>query len=436
VAALVASGGNVRADDNLSQQLQGLFGQNGLTLAVGNPEFTHTAHFSSVSFEQLANLTQQLAPSAADFPAISTVPGFTYRYNGDIQAYERSSNSLGSIYVERPLTLGRGKFDFSVSYLYLDFDELDGTNLDELVFSGLRHGDCCDPIGNPNDPQFENATVDISFQEFQLRSHVVTLSGTYGIKDNWDVNVLLPIFTTSLDVTATAQINDVAFDPDGPGPLNFPNGVHNFNVENNPFCTDPTNCKRQSYSVSDEQSGVGDLQLRTKYHFLSGADGFNLAGGLNLRIPTGDEENFQGVDAVVLTPYVAMAREFGAFDLHGVLGIDTYTDDLDRSRARYAVGAAYQVLDNLNFIVDLVGTSQLTSNTISVSVPQFVGFETTPSSFKTETQELRTDIVDLAIGMKFNPYRDVVTFANVFVPLNDDGLRADVVPSAGVQVSF
>ncbi len=216
-----------------------------------------------------------------------------------------------------------------------------------------------------------------SFQEFELRSHVVNLSGTFGITDNWDVNVLLPIFTTSMDVTATVDITDTGFSKtfDNGETRHFPNGIHNFIPDKS--CFDPKTaspaCKRKSFSKSDEQSGVGDLQLRTKYHFLSGADGFNLAGGLNLRIPTGDEENFQGVNAVVLTPYVALAQEFGAFDLHGVLGIDTYTDDLERSRARYAIGAAYQVLDNLNFIVDLVGTSQLTSNTISVAVPQFKG---------------------------------------------------------------
>lgn len=29
-----------------------------------------------------------------------------------------------------------------------------------------------------------------------------------------------------------------------------------------------------------------------------------------------------------------------------------------------------------------------------------------------------------------------IGFANVFVPLNDDGLRADAVPSMGLEVSF
>jgi hypothetical protein len=47
-------------------------------------------------------LVQQLAPGAADFPAVSTVPGLTFRYNPELQAFERSSGSLGPVYVERP----------------------------------------------------------------------------------------------------------------------------------------------------------------------------------------------------------------------------------------------------------------------------------------------------------------------------------------------
>jgi hypothetical protein len=30
----------------------------------------------------------------------------------------------------------------------------------------------------------------------------------------------------------------------------------------------------------------------------------------------------------------------------------------------------------------------------------------------------------------------VVGFVNVFVPLSDDGLRADVIPTAGLEMSF
>lgn len=145
--------GNASAD-SLSNQLNFIFGQQGITLTEqGAPGgVPHTAHYTSSSLAALGVLVQQLAPSAADFPAISTVPGVTFRYNPAIQTFERSSGSLGPVYVERPQTLGRGKFDFGVNYLYVDFDELDGDELDGLAFRGLEHNDCCSAANPPPSP--------------------------------------------------------------------------------------------------------------------------------------------------------------------------------------------------------------------------------------------------------------------------------------------
>ena len=58
------------------------------------------------------------------------------------------------------------------------------------------------------------------------------------------------------------------------------------------------------------------------------------------------------------------------------------------------------------------------------------------ASYETVSQSLRTDIVDIALGFKVNLVGSLVGFANVFVPLNDDGLRAKAVPSFGLEYSF
>ena len=50
-------------------------------------------------------------------------------------------------------------------------------------------------------PDFEADTADLTFEEFDLESHVLSLYATYGITDRWDVNVLVPIVFTSLDVS-------------------------------------------------------------------------------------------------------------------------------------------------------------------------------------------------------------------------------------------
>ena len=426
LTALLACGTGPRAyaDPGLAEQFNSLFGPQGLILQT---QQFHTAHFTSDSQVLLGLLVQQLAPAAADFPAVSTVPGLTLRYNTELQAFERSSGSLGPVYVERPQTIGRGKLDIGFSYLFQDFDELDGANLDGLFFN-LRHADCC-TIGAPfddsafGDPDgsldgFERETADVTFEEFDLESHVLSLYATYGITDRWDVNVLVPIIFTSLDVSVRAVLNNASINPITGQPTHlFPNGT---NVA--------------TRHINDDSTGVGDVLLRTKYHFLS-SNGFNLASGLSLRLPTGDEDNFQGLNDVVLTPYLALSQEWSRFDFHFQAGFDINADDTERSRARYGIGLTTQLVERVAFLIDIIGSSNLTEQDISVNtVPVIAGSEVVGS--RSVTQGLRTDIVNLAVGFKAAFAQSVVGFAAVFLPLNDDGLRSDAVPTAGLEVSF
>jgi hypothetical protein len=181
----------------------------------------------------------------------------------------------------------------------------------------------------------------------------------------------------------------------------------------------------QTRAIDDDATGVGDLLLRTKYHFLN-TNGFNLAGGLSLRLPTGDEDDFQGLNDVILTPYLALSQEWGRFDFHFQAGFDVNADDTERSRARYGIGLTTQLVERVAFLIDIIGSSNLTEQDISVTIPVIVGSAEVGS--QTITQGLRTDIVDLAVGFKAAFAQSVVGFAAVFLPLNDDGLRQESHP--------
>ncbi|HJY82497.1 MAG TPA: transporter [Candidatus Binatia bacterium] len=400
---------------SLSDQIDSLFGEGGILLDVHSrgPFPSHAAHFSSASLTALGLLVKQLAPSAADFPAISTAPGITYRYNFQLQAFERSSTSLGPIFVERPQTVGRGKLDLGFSYLFVDFDELNGKDIDRLAFT-LHHN----PV--PGSPPFVNDTIDILFNRFTLQSQVVSFYATYGVTNRWDINLLVPIVFTSLRLRAQAHINDTTQPP-----------IHFFNNE--------LQTTTEVQSASGDKSGFGDLLLRTKYHFFD-ANGFNLAAGLALRVPTGNEDNFQGLGDTTLTPFVALSQEYGRFDLHASSGIEINFEDSDRSRVRYGGGVTVQLIERLAIVADVIGSSNLQTDRISLDVPVFPTnpqvFPPSPSGFTRVHQSLSTDIVDISVGFKANLYSTMVGFAAAIVPLNDDGLRADVIPTAGLEVSF
>jgi hypothetical protein len=426
---------------SLSGQINSLFGDRGIELTnvptppdpnapSPNPTVPHDAHFTSSSLATLGLLVKQLAPTAADFPAISTVPGFTYRYNPALQVFERSSDSLGPVFVERPQTLGRGKFDLGFSYLYVDFDELDGKKLNRLSFRGLEHNDCCAPgnVPSPGVPTFETDTADLFFRKFQLSSHVVSFFATYGVTDRWDVNFLLPVVFTDLKIRAQAVLNDESH-----------TDTHFFDFDER--------TKIESRSIDDDKTGFGDLLLRTKYQLLD-RDPFSFALGLTLRVPTGDEDDFQGIGDTTLQPFFTIAAEFGRINVHTSSGIEINFDDSDRSRVRYAGGVTLQLIKQLALFVDVIGSSNLTTDRISVTVPQFVNApgrsDDLPSNVpgdkipdsRTFSRRFSTDIVDLSVGLKANVYGSVVGYAGVFVPLNDDGLRADVIPAFGLEVSF
>jgi hypothetical protein len=281
----------------------------------------------------------------------------------------------------------------------------------------LTHDDCCGNPPSPGFPVFELDTLDIFFEEFTLKSHVASFFATYGITDRWDVNLLLPVIFTSLDLRVRARINDVSGTA-----INFFDRV--------------TGTTEQVRSTSDDKIGIGDLLLRSKYYLL-GANGFNLAVGSSLRVPTGEEDNFQGLGDVTFTPFFALSQEYGRFDVHASGGIEINFDDSDRSRVRYAGGVTFQVIEQLALLADVIGSSNLTTDRVSVTVLPFIAPPPLPPTRITRVSStLSTDIVDLALGFKANFYRSVVGFATVFVPLTDDGLRADVIPAAGLEVSF
>src|SRR5262249_54760449 len=48
----------------------------------------------------------------------------------------------------------------------------------------------------------------------------------------------------------------------------------------------------------------------------------------------------------------------------------------------------------------------------------------------------RTDVVDVAVGIKINLVGRLVGFVSGIIPLTHDGLRADIVPAGGLEYTF
>ncbi len=342
-----------------------------------------------------------------DYFATATSPGFTYRYDPELDIYERSSISLGPAFLQRADTVGKGRFDVGATYLYADFTELDGDDLD-----GLERGALFDFVGVLDG-------TNIRFDDFDLVTNAVYVSGTYGLTDRIDASVLLPMFWNQADTHQTRQS------------LTF---------------------GTQLLDTSDDAVGVGDVQVRAKWRFLDGPP-FKAAAGLAVRAPTGREADFQGIGDVTVTPAFVLSRTFGRYETHASLGAEIDAEDLDRTRGVYGAGVSIGVLEWLTGNLDVLGTSQISDEQLTSFVAgrsvgevqaaagdvfrhEDVTFKGAAGGTRVITTLDRQDVVDLAAGIKVQPFAQAVLSATAIVPLTTDGVRADVVPAVGIEFGF
>jgi hypothetical protein len=347
-------------------------------------------------------LQRELA-QATDFPATTTTPGFVYRYDPESGAYVRVTGTLGPAFLERAETVGAGHFDLAFSYLYARFTRTGDESLSEALSSKFLTKD-----GSLIVPQR------IDTRDFALTSHVMYFSATYGIDDETDVNLLLPLYYTVMDgkrrFSVLGQFGDFE-------------------------------------SLDDNAFGPGDLLLRAKRRFLARGS-WDLAAGFALELPSGSQSNFQGIGDVVLGPSLIASWIGPSVEAHGSFGVDINAGDLQRSGVRYGAGVSYAPLERLTLLLDVVGTSGFSQDDLSFFVPDrrlvSIRGEFNPplqamavgNGTEFTTTLPRLDVVDLAVGVKVNVWGNLICFLSAIVPLTDDGPHAEVIPTGGIQYGF
>lgn len=75
-----------------------------------------------------------------------------------------------------------------------------------------------------------------------------------------------------------------------------------------------------------------------------------------------------------------------------------------------------------------------TLDTCTAAQPCFLSSVTTFPAFPIKIK--RNDIADFSFGLRYALGTSGSVFFGVIVPLNDDGLRADFIPSGGIEYTF
>jgi len=335
-------------------------------------------------------------------PLVSASSGVVYSYDPTSGAFVRETSILGQLFLERAQPLGKNRLNVNVSYQWVHIDTFDGKDVGTLR-------DTTHPL--QPDPKFPDNSQIFPLFDIDLTTHQTTASATYGLTDDIDLNLTVPLLVSDFS-RHSIQIGN-------PG---------------------TQLAAKSEATLGDTKIGFGDVFLRGKYRALD-RDDVQAALGLVLRLPAGNKENFQGTGEVDVAPRVYLSsrplRVAGAIQVQAYLnaGITFRTDDVSESDATYGVGIDCGVPERATAAVAFLGRSDFARIAPAGSLSFRRSDGTSRPIFGIEDR--RGDVLDLSIGGRANLWRGIVIgFANVIVALNDDGVRSDVIPMIGVEASF
>ncbi|MEE2665349.1 MAG: hypothetical protein VX681_14630 [Myxococcota bacterium] len=167
-------------------------------------------------------------------------------YDTEEDSLTVADHALGPMLAERAQTMGKGRLAFGFSYQSTSWTRLNGRKLDSLDFR-IDHKDVGRPGINGGEPDgvltgqetdFIIVDVDVSLDQSHLDFYF-----EYGVTNNFDVSIAVPIVQTAMELRAYANAvsqadpNDPAIDLREPGldfsfsnPALFPQGGNGFPV--------------------------------------------------------------------------------------------------------------------------------------------------------------------------------------------------------------
>jgi len=448
----------------------------------GNPfglpaGFTHLAHFSPLGANELDNpavgvvqgFNGQMATQFSTFPLGSSSGGLTYEFDPSVGTLRRSSSSFGPLFSERALTIGRRKLSAGFNYQRTSYSTFEGQNLDDgSIKFYLPHQDCCTvggrPFMQPNgtrlNPPFEGDLVETALS-LKATTHTAAVFANYGVTNHWDVGLAIPFVRVNLDARVRARVLRLVTDARTAPPGLFTEeeirtilNLHTLELDN-PDAT-------RTVQHSGHAAGLGDIVLRTKYHFLRRAGG-GLAAGLDLRLPTGDENELLGAGGVQAKFLLIASSERGRLGQHVNI---SYTVAQGKVGGSFAGLASAPLPDEINYAggVELVASKRLTvigdilgrtlrgagrldlvSKKFEYNQPPvpgmpgpgcagLAGFTCRTVSF----DEFAPRSGDLRLmlgtgGVKFNLAGNLLVSASVLFPLTNAGLRSRITTMVGVD---
>lgn len=376
---------------SLKNAINDLWGGDGIRLQPTPPPFpSHEPHFTASSLAGLDDLGSAIASNLRAFSFNSTVTAFTFDVERGIPM--RTTDSLGPLIGERAVTLGAGRLNLGLAYTRIDYKRFEGRKLDDLELT-FQHEDS-NGDGIIGVPEFELDQIRADL-DLELEQDIFAFFATYGLTRTWDVGIIVPLVHLRFEVDAEATIVRRSA---------ISALVHNFGPNSDP----------QTSKTGGEETGLGDIVLRSKYNFLRGSASWpDLAVLGQVKLPTGDEDDLLGTGETDFLGLLVASRTFGPVTPHVNVGYEVSTAGSEENNLRYVAGFDARVHRRAAVALDVLGR------------------------WKPDGTGIGDHLVDIAVGGRWNPFGSFLINANVQVPLNrSHGLRADFIWTVGIDYTF
>lgn len=375
---------------DLKNLIPGLYGGDGITLAPPSGPFpSHAAHFSLDATAAITQLNKNISAQIATFPLPSISSGLSFEFSPELGTFTKKHESLGPLFAERPRTIGDGKLSANISYTFFEYDKFEGQSLNSIRAPASHDLNVLPPPDTAT--SFELDTLALRF-DLGIKAKILAVGATYGLTDRLDIGILVPYVWLDMDVRSHA---DLVVSPANPFPT-----AHQFGPES------------PDDSASGSANGIGDILLHAKYHWLK-SETHNLAAALLVKTETGDVDNFLGTGDTTVRPYLIYSRSFGAFTPHLNLGYRFNLETSKKDAIDYAIGFDYG-FERYTFAAEILGN-------------RFINGE-----------GIGDDILNGAVGLKWSPagIKNLVVSGNALFPLNDSGLRSNLITTVALEYAF
>ncbi len=410
----------------LAHLLPTLYGSQGLIVDSTAPlpdGSTHSAHFNNAFHSRFTQFNAALASQISALPLPAPSSGFTYTMDPTLGVFTRSTQSFGPIMVARAETVGKGKFAAGFAVQRFSFDEIEGIDLGALP-AVFTHDDPA-PGGRAD---VVTTSSDVAASITQQTAFV-----TYGLGERFDASLAVPLVIAELNVSSTATVQRI-----GTGTNT---NVHFF--YNNSGGVGSTH----EYVRSGRATGLGDVTLRLTGQAARFGGGYGVGFAVDVRMPTGDEEDLLGSGAWGVRPFMAASFGAGRLSPHVNVGYQWNGDSLLAGNVvpgesadladelAYAIGADIAAHQRLTLCIDLVGRYVMSSSRIEETT--FTGLNDAHTTFPDiRFDESSYNQASLALGFKANPAGRLLVVFNVLLKLDDKGLRDKVTPLLALDYTF